>query len=75
MRRHELDLRKDEYCEKMGIPLLRIRYDQEDKIEELVKDVLSNPDKYVENHNYEGSRYYDEWERAFKQLRQEGKCK
>lgn len=70
--RHESDLRKDEYCERVGIPLLRIRYDQEEKIEELIKDVLLNPNKYVENHNYEGSKYYDEWENSFKKLVREG---
>lgn len=68
--RHERDLRKDAYCETMEIPLLRIRYDQEDKIEELVNDVLLNPNKYVKEHNFEGAKYYDEWKKAFSQMRQ-----
>lgn len=65
---HERDIRKDEFCEALEIPLLRIRYDQDEQIEELVKDVLSNPDKYIKNHNYEGSKYYDEWKLNFEQL-------
>lgn len=68
MMRHDRDVRKDEYCETMGIPLLRIRYDQDEKIEELVKDVLLDPNKYIKNHNYEGSKYYDEWKWNFEQL-------
>ena len=66
--RHDRDLRKDEFCEDIGIPFLRIRYDQDEQIEEMVKDVLSNPDKYIRNHNYEGPEYYDEWKWNFEQL-------
>lgn len=68
MHRHERDLRKDKYCETMNIPLLRIRYNQEEILEELVKDVLANPTKYVKYHNPLGEKYYEEWEIAFKQM-------
>lgn len=48
---HEHDLLKNQFAELNDISLLRIRYDQEDKIEELIDDLLLRPDWYVENHN------------------------
>lgn len=42
---------KNTFCEMNNIPLLRIRYDQEDSIEELVEDFINNSNKYLKNHN------------------------
>ncbi len=67
-KRHNYDLNKDEYCEDSETPLLRIRYDQKDQIEYLVKDVLLNPIKYITAHNPEWDNYYNEWTNNFNQL-------
>lgn len=50
-KQRETDIEKNEWCEKNGIPLLRIRYDQKPLICELVKDFLENPKKYLTVHN------------------------
>lgn len=42
---------KTSLCKKYKIPLLRIRYDQKDKIKELVADFLQNPDFYIKRNN------------------------
>ena len=53
MLQHEYDIKKNRYAEENKIPLLRIRYDQVDKIEELVDDLLERPEWYIINHNKE----------------------
>ena len=47
-KQRETETEKNEWCEKNGIPLLRIRYDQKPLICELVKDFLENPKKYLQ---------------------------
>lgn len=57
---HSRDLEKNAFCEEMGFPLLRIRYNQVNQIEVLVDDILQNPHKYIKEHNPEWSTYYQE---------------
>ena len=45
------DTVKTAYAEKEKWPLLRIRYDQIQKTEEIVNDFLNNKEKYAEQHN------------------------
>lgn len=45
------DRKKDDYCADHGIPLLRIRYDQMDNIEHILKHFLENPGFYKNRHN------------------------
>lgn len=49
--RHAYDVKKNKFCEENLIPLLRIRYDQEGIIEELIDDFLERPEWYIEHHN------------------------
>ena len=49
--RRKADTEKNEYCQKHGIPLLRIRYDQAVMIPEMIKDFLENTDKYYQKFN------------------------
>jgi len=42
---------KQKFIEEMGYPLLRVRYDQMDRLEEIIKDYISNSSKYVKQHN------------------------
>lgn len=48
---HEYDIKKNRFAEENNIPLLRIRYNQVDKIEELIDDLLDRPEWYINNHN------------------------
>ena len=50
-KRRELDLLKNEYCEKNGISLLRINESQRSSIQEMIGDLIRNPDKYLVQHN------------------------
>lgn len=47
------DSAKNIFAEVNGIPLLRIRYDQieEKMVKEMIDDLLSNPQKYISQHN------------------------
>ena len=49
--RHNLDEIKNKISCYGNIPLLRIRYDQIDFCEEMIDDLLKNPNKYVDRHN------------------------
>ena len=45
------DFVKQSFWEYMNIPMLRIRDDQVDMIDDMVKDFISNPQNYIHNHN------------------------
>ena len=45
------DAEKTLWCENNNIPLLRIRYDQKPLIQDMLKDFLKYPDKYLYKHN------------------------
>ena len=49
--RSDTDFVKQSFWEYMNIPMLRIRYDQVDKIDYMVKDFINNPELYIHNHN------------------------
>ena len=49
--RHNSDEIKNKISVYGNIPLLRIRYDQIDFCEEMIDDLLKNPNKYVDRHN------------------------
>lgn len=51
LRRSNTDFIKASLWEYMNIPMLRIRYDQIDMIDDMVKDFLDNPERYITNHN------------------------
>ena len=46
-----IDFIKQSLWEYKGIPMLRIRHDQIDKIDDMVKDFIDHPKKYIHNHN------------------------
>lgn len=50
-RRSDADLVKQSLWEYLNIPMLRIRYDQVDMIDDMVKDFIDNPQNYIHNHN------------------------
>ena len=50
-KRSDVDFVKQGLWEYMNIPMLRIRYDQVDMIDDIVKDFVDNPKKYIKNHN------------------------
>ena len=50
-RRSNTDFVKQSFWEYMNIPMLRIRHDQIDKIDDMVKDFIDNPQNYIHNHN------------------------
>lgn len=59
------DILKNEYCEREGIPLLRIRYDQireSELYKEMIDDFLADPEVYVHRHNsfLSNDEYYEE---------------
>ena len=45
------DISKNHYCVEKKIPLLRIRYDQTEKIPEMIDDFLAHPEKYLDRLN------------------------
>ena len=47
------DEAKTHFCEENKLPLLRIRYDQNDLIEDLISDFLAHPRTYIKKHNPE----------------------
>lgn len=51
--RHNSDIAKNTFAETNGIPLLRIRFDQDDisTIKYMISDLIKTPLKYVEKHN------------------------
>ena len=49
--RNESDIIKNCISNYGNIPLLRIRYDQVEHCEEMIEDLLNNPNKYIEVHN------------------------
>ena len=50
-RRSHVDFVKQSLWEYLKIPMLRIRYDQEDKIDEMVTHFIANPEQYLTRHN------------------------
>ncbi len=50
-RRSNADFVKQTFWEYMSIPMLRIRHDQIDMIDDMVKDFIDNPQNYIHNHN------------------------
>lgn len=66
---HNSDLEKDYFLEEERVPLLRIRYDQIDIIEELLTDFIQNPTNYLHKHSKDNwDTYYKEWTNNFKAL-------
>ena len=51
MRLVNSDFIKQSLWEYMNIPMLHIRHDQIDMIDEIVEDFLAHPDEYITNHN------------------------
>ena len=49
--RSETDFAKQSLWEYLNIPMLRIRDDQSDMIDNMVKDFIDNPQNYIHNHN------------------------
>lgn len=50
-RRIDSDFVKQDLWEYLNIPMLRIRHDQVDMIDDMVTDFISNPSKYLHSHN------------------------
>lgn len=50
-KRCNADFVKQSFWEYMNIPMLRIRHDQIDMINDMVKDFIDNPQNYIHNHN------------------------
>ena len=50
-RRSDTDLVKQSFWEYMDIPMLRIRHDQIDMIDNMIQDFINNPQDYIHNHN------------------------
>lgn len=50
MKQQKYDLAKTLFCETHNIPLLRIKYNQEQLVESMVKDLISYPKKYLNIH-------------------------
>lgn len=51
IRRSNTDFVKQSLWEYLDIPMLRIRHDQVDMIDDMVKDFIDNPQNYIHNHN------------------------
>ena len=51
IKRRKADIEKNEYCQKYGIPLLRIRFDQAVMIPNMINDFLKNNEKYYQQFN------------------------
>ena len=51
IRRSNTDFVKQSLWEYLDIPMLRIRHDQIDMIDDMVKDFINNPQNYIHNHN------------------------
>lgn len=50
-RRSNTDFAKQSFWEYLNIPMLRIRHDQIDMIDDMVQDFIDNPQNYIHNHN------------------------
>ena len=50
-RRSNTDFAKQSLWEYMNVPMLRIRYDQVDMIDDMVTDFIEHPQNYICNHN------------------------
>lgn len=50
-RRSDADFVKQSFWEYLDIPMLRIRHDQIDMIDDMVQDFINNPQNYIYNHN------------------------
>ena len=50
-KRSNTDFVKQSFWEYLNIPMLRIRHDQIDMIDDMVTDFINNPQKYIHNHN------------------------
>lgn len=50
-KQRKTDTEKTIWCEDNGIPLLRIRFDQKPFIQDMLKDLLQCPEKYLHQHN------------------------
>lgn len=50
-KRCDTDFVKQSFWEYMNIPMLRIRHDQIDMIDDMVQDFIDNPQNYIHNHN------------------------
>lgn len=46
------DIIKDEFCKKHKIPLIRIREDEVEMAEDIIKDAILNPKKYIDKKEY-----------------------
>ena len=51
LRRSNADFVKQDFFEYMGIPMLRIRDDQVDMIDEMIEDFVNHPESYLHGHN------------------------
>ena len=50
-KRSNVDFVKQSFWEYMNIPMLRIRHDQIDMIDDMVQDFINKPQNYIHNHN------------------------
>ena len=50
-KRCNIDFAKQSLWEYLNIPMLRIRHDQIDMIDEMIMDFIDNPQYYIHNHN------------------------
>ena len=50
-KRCDIDFAKQSLWEYLNIPMLRIRHDQIDMIDEMIMDFVDNPQYYIHNHN------------------------
>jgi hypothetical protein len=50
-RRHHADMAKQSLWEYLGVPMLRIRYDQVSKIDDMVQAFVTHPQDYIIRHN------------------------
>lgn len=63
------DIIKNEYCYKNEIPLLRIRYEQQGMMRNMIIHFVENMDKYIEQHNMfiANEEYFKDRKHEFKQ--------
>ena len=50
-KRNNIDFVKQSFWEYINIPMLRIRHDQIDMIDDMVQDFINKPQNYIHNHN------------------------
>ena len=48
---NDADFAKQSFWEYMNIPMLRIRHDQIDMLDDMIQDFIKNPQDYIHNHN------------------------